>query len=287
MNNSIDLSHKADLQYLASILTDIQDAASDLELMLIGAAARDIQLTHAHGIKIERKTRDFDLAFTTPDWDTFNRLRQNLLASGKFTEDKSLHKLHHNGPGKCEIDVIPFGGVQNETGEIAWPPQDVIVMNVIGFREAHESATLVTLPGRVMVKVASLPGIILLKIAAWRDRRLLPPVGKDAADIRTLFREYINAGNVDRAIEHAAHFFAGDRDRFEEASAWLLGIDAGALLATTGADPKTRQYFQEIIRQEVEAGVTSALVSDMRSISPETDLSCLEQFWDGIQTASR
>lgn len=280
----MDLSHKSDLIHVSEIIADIQFIAPNQPFMLIGAAARDIQLTHAHNISIARKTQDVDLALATPDWSTFNSLREKLLSSGKFIESKSIHKITHTGAGRCEVDIVPFGDVENDFGRIQWPPEKVIDMGVIGMREAYATATNVILPKAIEVKVASIPGIMLLKIAAWKDRRNLPPLGKDASDIRILLREYINAGNQSRAYEDARQFFNGDNHQFEQASAWLLGCDVAKLLDQTNASAMTRHYFFRAVGEQATAGVESMLIEDMRSVTPEEDLSSLEQFWAGLQS---
>lgn len=43
---------------------------------------------------------------------------------------------------------------------LVWPPEMDVTMTVAGFTEALESAQLVELAERVMVKVASLPGLL-------------------------------------------------------------------------------------------------------------------------------
>ena len=57
-------------------------------------------------------------------------------------------------------------------------------MNTTGFREALVCAVVVTLPGGVVIRVASLPAQAVLKLHAWRDRRMTTT--RDAIDLRTI-----------------------------------------------------------------------------------------------------
>jgi hypothetical protein len=59
----------------------------ETSLLLIGAAARDLLLVHAHGVDPERATEDTDVALAVDGWDDFQRLREALLRSGQFTAD--------------------------------------------------------------------------------------------------------------------------------------------------------------------------------------------------------
>ena len=83
--------------------------------------------------------------------------------------------------------------VLSPRGQLSIIDTDATVMNVIGFREAHEAALTVSIPEGVSVNVPPLHGLVLLKLSAWADRRLIPPLGEDAHDIRLLFKHYLEA----------------------------------------------------------------------------------------------
>lgn len=229
----LDLSHKADLAWLGRLVADVRAAAPEADFLVAGALARDLLLTHAHGIETGRATEDVDLAFLVASWDEFMSLRKRLLGSEKFiTETKTLHKLRHTGIGKARLDLIPFAGIETDDRHISWPPSGETVMNVIGFREAHAAAVQVALPEPQQVAVAALHALMLLKLSAWKDRRLQHPIGKDAYDIRLLLKTYLDAGNQERLYSEAAHLLDRDDFDYEVAGAWLLGYDAGNLLPT-------------------------------------------------------
>ncbi|MGH2396485.1 MAG: hypothetical protein ACRDFW_05765 [bacterium] len=112
----LDLADKPGLRWLAALVADLQ-AAPSIDLLLVGAAARDVLLSYAHGIALARATNDADVAFAIPDWATFDNIRRHLLDSGRFQRLAAAHKLrHHSG---VRVDLIPFGGVEGPDGSIA------------------------------------------------------------------------------------------------------------------------------------------------------------------------
>lgn len=167
-NSSHDLSDRAVLGSLALLLSAVRRVAADTPVLLIGAAARDLLLVHAHGVEVQRATEDTDLALAVRNWEAFLRLRGALITSGSFTADRSPHRLWF---GDQRVDIIPFGGVERPDRTIAWPTGGAEVMSVAGLTEALATAVVFRLPGGVSIDVAPLPALALLKIWAWMDRR--------------------------------------------------------------------------------------------------------------------
>ena len=59
-----DVSTVADLQVTAAVLGDVvrEADAADVRILLVGAAARDILVSHVGGIPLARATMDIDIA---------------------------------------------------------------------------------------------------------------------------------------------------------------------------------------------------------------------------------
>lgn len=74
---SLDFSEKIDLIPLASVVQSLQVVAQPLgvDYFLMGAAARDLMLRHAHNIAPSRLTEDVDFAVSVPDRPSFESLR--------------------------------------------------------------------------------------------------------------------------------------------------------------------------------------------------------------------
>ena len=277
-NSSLDLSDRAVLGSLARLLSAVRRAADDTPLLLVGAAARDIILVHAHGIAMQRATEDTDLALAVRDWEAFLRVREALLASGTFTTEGPAHRLWF---GDQRLDIMPFGGVERPDRSIAWPPEGVEVMNVRGLTEALATAVVVRLPGGVSIDVACLPALALLKIWAWEDRKYTTP-GKDGSDLWMFLRHYAEAGNEDRLYDQESEAPASFAFDLEKAGAWLLGKDACDVLAHGPDAQGSRETLDAILRPEIDPDGPLRLVAQMPPGDRDRQVSLLAAFHAGL-----
>ncbi len=177
---SFNASTAADLEPIALVMADVQHRADEcgIDIMIVGATARDILIRHVVGSLPERATADIDVAVAVSSWSDLQRL------TGHFTRRTgSEHKFEVR---QAEVDVIPFGDIEDTDRTITWP--DDHRMNVFGFSEALAAAVHVTLPGDLTVAVASLPAQSLLKLQAWRDRH--NDDRRDAIDLKTIISAY-------------------------------------------------------------------------------------------------
>jgi predicted nucleotidyltransferase len=279
MKSLLDLSDREALTPLAQLLATVRKAAGEAPLLLVGAAARDVLLVHAHGVEMQRATQDTDVAVAVASWGALLHVREALVAEGGFTADGPAHRLRL---GDQRVDIIPFGGIELANRSIVWPQEDAGVMNVSGLAEALATAVAVRLPGGLLFDVASLPALALLKIWAWRDRRYIAP-GKDAFDLWMLLRHNADAGNEDRLYGKEGEAALVDLDfDFERAGAWLLGHDARDVL-THGPDPRRSvQDLAAILEPEIEVDGALRLVAQMPPGDRERQLSLLRAFCAGL-----
>ncbi len=92
------------MRWLATLVVDLREAAPGVDLLLVGAAARDVLLSYAHGIALARATHDADLAFAVPNWDAFETLRRRLVESGIFDQPTpARHKLRHRSGIRIDL----------------------------------------------------------------------------------------------------------------------------------------------------------------------------------------
>jgi predicted nucleotidyltransferase len=235
----LDFSQKSDLVPLAAVVQALRVVAQALgiDCFLIGAAARDLMLQHAHNIAPSRKTEDVDFAVSVSDWPIFETLRTALLGSGHFSErsKNAIHKLRHKATG-LPLDIVPFGGIENPDRTISWPPDHHTVFDCFGAREAFKDSIPVQLPNNVTLRVASIPALALLKITAWEDRKHSHP-GRDAGDLLLYARHYMDCGNLDRAAQDHSDLFTKDDYDHEATGARLLGRDIANLLDKRSIEP--------------------------------------------------
>lgn len=187
---------------MVALLREVTAVASErgIPWFVGGASARDIVLTHVHDIEPTRATADIDIGISIESWAGHEALRTALLASGHFEQRRNAaHRLHYQVPAtgaRTWLDIVPFGRIADAGGEIAWPPDQAVRMNVAGFEQALHAAVPVRMEADLVVPVASLPAQAMLKIIAWRDRHAIDR--KDATDLLFLLAWYGEAGNLER-----------------------------------------------------------------------------------------
>jgi predicted nucleotidyltransferase len=248
-------STAADLEPIALVLADLQHRADEcgIEIMVVGATARDILIRHVVGSVPERATADIDVAVAVSSWSHF---RQLTVAFTRRTG--SEHKFEVR---KTEVDVIPFGDIEDTDRTITWP--DEHQMNVFGFREAMATAVRVTLPGDLVVAVASLPAQSLLKLSAWQDRH--NDDRRDAIDLKSIIYAYHEGPYLDEL--YTRHQPLVEKHEFDPrlAGADRIGREANALIA-----PANTRFVTDILDSPAKFDLLAAdmggLVRENRSL---------------------
>jgi predicted nucleotidyltransferase len=154
------------------------------------------------------------------------------------------------------IDLVPFGDLEEVSGQISWPPDFSIVMSTVGFREAYDHSIEVRITDDLIVRVASLPGLALMKIVAWDDRRF----ERDAQDLGQIMRHYLDAGNQDRVYSEQGDCFdlLNEEFDYEKASARILGRDIGWLVTDI-----SRPILERVLPKGPDQGNLDALATVM------------------------
>ncbi|GAA3842485.1 nucleotidyl transferase AbiEii/AbiGii toxin family protein [Saccharothrix violaceirubra] len=246
---TIDLRASTEYEVLraAKVLARIDEAARQawVHYLVVGATARSLISFDLSGRSPGRQTRDIDIAAMVDSWEEFDSLVRTLARCGN-----SVHKFVVEG---TEVDVVPYGGIERRDRTIVWP--DDHAMNVLGFREAVETARTVFLPDGAIVKIPSIPALALLKIFAWRDRHRDDT--RDALDLATMIEWYSSGKYFDALYGENVHAL----EKFDydplPAGAWLLGAHISALLDDDGVAALL------LILDDRE--LTGRLAADMRS----------------------
>ena len=245
-------SEKIGNPLLVELLRKLTDSFNkmDREFYVIGATARDIIIQQLLDTESRRRTRDLDIAIAIPDWNTFEQVKQNLIADGF---EKSMDMQQRFYYGEYELDIVPYGVVAKEDGNIYWPPEEEIAMSVRGFDEVLSEAITVGIDGDFKVKIASLHGLFLLKFNAWLDRNA--KTSKDAEDMSFIFSNYFLA-NLERGIHQEVY----DWESFDDyvVGGYWLAYDIVALL-----NKEQLCYYKEIIEGELAKEEESRLLNQM------------------------
>ncbi|WP_233805382.1 nucleotidyl transferase AbiEii/AbiGii toxin family protein [Paraburkholderia sp. HP33-1] len=269
-----------------ALLRYVRDVAAQLDtgFVVAGATARDLVLWHVYGIRAERATRDVDVAVCAVSWEAHDKLVALLLATGRFAAHKEKrHSLNFHDPdvgAAVPLDLVPFGDVEAPAGEIAWPPRGEFVMNVLGFREAVDTAINIDIGDGLVVPVVSLPALALLKLLAWHDRRTRK--NTDASDLLLVIRHYLRAGNEERIWTIASDLLEAHGFDLDLAAATLLGRETRAIALSATVDAVTPLLTDEgtydTLRRDVLARAAAQLLEDFADSSDRI----LAAFRDGF-----
>lgn len=276
--NWLNISGKIN-QPVLGIYALIADVAqqSKLPFFIIGATARDLIFEHAYGIKAPRATRDVDLAVQVNDWQAFETLKRQLLASDQFIQDpKQLQRLLYQAT--IPVDIVPFGDIA-KNNNIAWPPEYSIQMTVAGFQEAYQHTQIVRLRDNppLDIHVATPTGLLILKLIAWSER--YPQGKKDALDIAFVLRNAV--GEWNRTLLYQQHAKLLQEADFDEdlAGARMLGQQIGEILSLP-----TRQLILDILQAQTGTQSHYRLVEDMNAAPQQFSqhLNLLEGLYLGL-----
>jgi len=255
----LNLSSKIDSLFL-TIFESLDIAANEagIPYFIVGATARDMILSMGYGIEISRATADIDLGINVSSWDEFNQLKEALTSTGLFSEHRARQRLTYDN--SIPVDIVPFGAISSEDGNIRWPPDEDDVMNIVGFEDAFNLAQPVRLREEppLDINFASPLGLAIMKLIAWTDRNTAG--NKDAIDLATVLRTYLDLGNRERLYSDHADLLTEDFD-YVLAGAELLGRD----IASSASSP-TKRLIIEILRQETDVDSQSRLAEDMSRI---------------------
>jgi len=255
--NLLDLSARID-DFTVEVFERIASVAESLGVpfFVIGATVRDMILTYGYGIQTIRATHDIDLGVQVSDWDQYRRLKEGLVATGKFRPNGEPQRLLYEE--SLRIDVIPFGPIADPDNSLTWPPGHETEMTTLGFEESYQDSLTVRLRSNPVldVKSATLCGLALMKIISWNDR--YPERDRDAQDLALLMRTYLDAGNAERLYREEADLVQNEDFDYVRAGARLLGRDIEAIL-----QPKTAKTVLKILNRETGEQDRYRLVEDM------------------------
>ncbi|MBS3944743.1 MAG: nucleotidyl transferase AbiEii/AbiGii toxin family protein [Melioribacter sp.] len=251
----LDISTKID-PFTLEVLTLVSKITDTLKMdfFVIGATARDIIFNLVHGIKIQRGTNDIDFSVRVRNWKDYSKLT-NALQENNFSPSKVIHRFTYKSVPS--IDIIPFGEISINSTTIKWPDKEEKEMSVVGFEECYLDSELVLIQTNppLDIKIASTRGLVLMKLISWKDG--YPSRSRDAIDISYIFKNYIEAGNMDR-LQSEHEDLITDQFDFELTGATLLGRDISQI-----ARPATLEYLINMLEEEIKIGSNSKFISDM------------------------
>jgi predicted nucleotidyltransferase len=174
-----------------------------IDFYIVGAVARDIWMSQIYHESEQRITKDLDLAVFITDTAAYEALQTRLVEQEGFIRAQSsafcLLYPSASGAGNVVVDLMPFGAIADEAGDVYFSGRGMERISTVGFTEVLAEAAILSTPTGEQWRVVTLPGILVLKLVAWQDR---PERGKDAVDIWNLLAVYFDLVTDDIYATH-------------------------------------------------------------------------------------
>jgi predicted nucleotidyltransferase len=257
---SLNISKKIDPEKAKVIITVNSIAEScGIPIFITGAAARDLVIESAFGVKTIRATDDIDFGIMVQGYEQFEVLAGQLINSGQFLKtEKSYRYLF----GKHQqIDILPFGPVADKEKNIRLPGDEPLEMNTMGYEEAFQYAIQVQIQEhpQVSIKMADPASLAIMKLISWEEK--YPVRDKDAKDFQFIMSRYLEFDNIDYAYESHSDLMSLPDFDFETTGARILGRDIAFIVS-----PMTCNKIQEILLRETDQSGSNKLLRDMRGV---------------------
>lgn len=186
MAEPIDILHPSIAEMLKAMETVFRKF--DLDFFLVGAVARDIRLSAGKEFTARRKTNDVDIAVLLDNEEQFYAIKDALIATGEF-EESAIKAIKLIYKGAMEVDLLPFGEIENEDRELQLSKHALLVMDMCGFKEVYPFVDTITVSEGLSLNVCSLEGLVMLKLIANDDN---PSRTKDINDIEHFLAVYFD-----------------------------------------------------------------------------------------------
>lgn len=230
-------------------------SSKGLDLIIVGAYARDIAIKLLGADSSKRETADLDVAVALKDWTQYEELTV-ALKENYFKKLPSHQKFAYKGENHdndYEVDVVTFGKVaDNEL--IKWPPKGCPEMSVRCYDDVMKNALDVKIDG-IPVKIAPLAGQFLIKLDTWIDRN--DRETKDAIDMRFIMSQYYMANIMDCEDIPDAVSLEGDNSMLLWGAQWIAS-EIGKMLST-----RHLTYYVEFLQDELQKEEGSRLLKHL------------------------
>ena len=234
-NTSKILLNKITDETVISILRSIVPILNEfqVEYFIVGAFARDIQLFEkGHTAPPARKTKDIDLAVMVASHQEFDNIKERISQIDGFVADpKEPYRFVFKE--SYEVDLLPFGEIENEKGQVELKAQQTIVLDMPGFKVVFPKAEAIETVEGIRLQVSSLSGVVLLKILAWEDRK---DRRKDIEDIDYILDHFyfIHAEEIADQAGDLFDLYQEEHFYFDQnVAARYIGRQIGTLLLDT------------------------------------------------------
>jgi predicted nucleotidyltransferase len=181
-----------------------------LDFFIVGAIARDINLSHHIGLESPRTTEDLDIAIHLAHIEQFQTIISKLIQTGNFetTANNPLRLLYKN---TIELDLLPFGELETDKREVYIPiAGKSFILSVPGLKEVQELSKVIELNSGLKIHYCPLEGIVLLKLISWHENPARTKDREDIYHICSIYFEYAADEIYTNAFELLNHYNIND-----------------------------------------------------------------------------
>jgi predicted nucleotidyltransferase len=248
-----------------------------VDFYIVGAIAKRIWLNAIHG-KRSRATNDFDIAILLPSALVFGQIKKYLTENHPFTE-WSNNPFCITWKGKFNIDLLPFGEIENEDAKVIVEGARFNTIDVPGFYEIYKTdVQTMSINGGRYCKVSSLAGIVMLKVLAWNDRPEMR--GKDITNIAEIIHYYFDIYSNEIYDRHNDLF--DKHDNLKHLAAEVIGREIQRI---TNTNKPLLQKIAAIIEQDAAKEGGSVLAIEFTRYFDDTiddNLALLRHILNGM-----
>jgi predicted nucleotidyltransferase len=206
------------LDMLSALERGFQQFAIDF--YLVGAVARDVWMQGIHKLTAGRTTKDIDFAVLINDKGVYEALKEYLIKEEGFQpySGNAFVLLWKNG---MQVDLLPFGGIEDEEGRVTVEGTGFTSVHVPGFSEVYEEGLPELELNEVhRFKFCTLPGIVVLKLIAWHDR---PEARRsDIKDISNILHHFFDMYD-NEIFDNHYDLFEGEKTDLKHIAATVMG----------------------------------------------------------------
>ncbi len=246
---------------ISEMLSALERGFSEFEIdyYLVGAVARDVWMSGINKIHARRTTADIDFAVLINDKGRYENLKTYLVQYEGFhpTRENAFVLLWKD---KTEVDLMPFGAIEDENGKVTVDGTGYTSLEVPGFKEVYqEGLPEINIEEQHQFKFCTLPGIVILKLIAWEDR---PEVRRDdIKDICDILNHFFDMYDEEIYNHH--------NELFEDESVELIHIAARVMGREMKKIASRSERLYQRLSRLLQVNTEKASESEMGKIMTE------------------
>lgn len=250
-----------------------------IDFYLVGAVARDVWMMGIHKMPATRTTGDIDFAILVNDKGVYKALKAYLVKQENFqpVHDNAFVLLWKD---KTQVDLLPFGAIENEDGSVTVEGTGFTTVHVPGFNEVYEEGLpVVVLEEAHAFKFCTLPDIVILKLVAWDDR----PENRrdDIKDIGDILQHFFEMHDNEIWESHSDLFDDEDAD-LKHIAARVMGREMHKIARRNDKLYKRVASILETNTATIQTNTIAGIMAEHFENTVEDNMKLLQQLEKGF-----